>query len=137
MGYDFPIVYDLEATQNTITSRCIDAAKAFQRGWADYLNDPPAQTSGMYGSSCRPDMDIYAGTSPHVYYIWGADPDGNPSTSSISCVASNHWVQIQRHKQYTGPVPVSWGGKSVEADRDCSNGPVFGNTNRYGDTVCL
>jgi hypothetical protein len=138
MGYDFPIAYDLEGTTNTITTSCLDAVKAFHRGWADYLNDPPAQTPGWYGSACNPDMDIYAYVSPHVYFIWGADWDGNPSTSSISCVASNHWVNIQRHKQYAGNATVTWGGKSVNADRDCSNGPVFGNINRYsGTSSCL
>lgn len=137
MGYDFPIAYDLEGTTNTITSSCIDAAKAFHRGWTSYLKEPPAQTPGWYGPSCNPDMDIYAYTSPHVYYIWGAWWNGNPSTSDLKCVASNHWTQKQRHKQYDHDDDIPWGGKTVFGDRDCSNGPVFGNANRYGDTVCL
>jgi hypothetical protein len=131
-----PIDYDLEAG-GTWTTACRTAAKAFVNAWVAQLHVAPAQTAGVYSSSCSGHLDDYAAIAHPPDFIDGADWDGNPSTSAISCVSSSHWTQHQRHKQYQGGHNETWNGVTINVDSDCSNGPSLALSAFNGTTACL
>lgn len=120
-----PVVYDLEGYNGG--SSCRAAAKSFMKGWADQMALAPAQKSGTYGSACSSYIDDFASDGNPPDFVWPAAWDGNPSTSSVSCVSSSHWVNNQRHKQYQGGHNETYGGVTINIDTDCANGPVYGN----------
>ena len=120
-----PVVYDLEGYNGG--SSCRAAAQSFMKGWADQLALAPAQKSGTYGSACSSYIDDFASDGNPPDFVWPADWDGNPSTSSVSCVSSSHWIYNQRHKQYRGGHNETYGGVTINMDSDCANGPVYGN----------
>ena len=121
---DLPIVFDLEAYDSSNAS-CLAATKAFLRGWTTSLHQGPDQRSGVYGSSCGSALDDYYGISPNPDFIWGANFGTTSHTSSLSCVASNHWGD-RRHKQYEGDVQRTENGITLDVDVDCSAGPLYG-----------
>ena len=94
--------------------------------------------AGVYGSTCASGLDDFAGISPAPDWIWGALWDLNPSTSHLgTCVATSHWTNRQRHKQYRGEHPETWNGVMLSVDSDCANGPMFGDLDRLIDSACL
>jgi hypothetical protein len=123
---DFAVAYDLEAFVYT-DSVCLAAVKSFMSGWTEYLDNPPAQKSGTYGSTCGSTLDSFASIARPPDFIWGAQFSSPPvpSTSSMSCVNSGHWVFNQRHKQYRGTHNETYNGVTLSVDNDCANGPVF------------
>jgi hypothetical protein len=132
---NMPIVYDLEAYSGgqSSSTTCRNAAKSFMKGWADYLAQPTAQLSGVYGSACGSHLDDFASNGNPPDFIWFADWVGtNPSTSVVTngCIGAGHWVNHQRHKQYQGPHNETHGGVTIHIDSDCSNGPVYASTAR-------
>jgi hypothetical protein len=135
MGGGIPIVVDIEAF-NTSNSTCLAAVKAYVRGWSAFLQSPPAQPAGVYGSTCGSGLNNYAALSPHPDWIWGAYWNGNPSTSNMACITATNWANRQRHKQYQGGHNETWNGKTVNVDSDCANGPNFGPAQRILDTSC-
>jgi hypothetical protein len=128
-----PVTYDLEAF-NASACNALAAAKAFVRGWVDQLHVAPAQKAGVYGSTCASELQSYAAVHPPDF-IWGADYDGNPHTSVMSCVSSSSWTNHQRLKQYRGGHDETWGGVRMNIDSDCTNGPVAPNGENLG-TAC-
>jgi hypothetical protein len=139
---DLPIVYDLEAYSGGTSSltTCRNAAKSFIKGWADYLQMPIAQTSGMYGSACGSHVDDFAGNGNPPDFVWFADWSGNTHTGVVTngCISSSHWTHNQRHKQYAGGHHETWNGVTINIDSDCSNGPVYYPTDRFASTSdCL
>ena len=136
---DVPIVYDLEAPLpgHSWTTTCLDAAKAFVRGWDNFLHFTPPQAAGLYGSSCASDLNSFATLSDPPDWIWGAYYNGNPSSSNLICVSSGNWSNHHRHKQYVANYTHTWNGTSFTYDKDCANGPVYGAADRLYDTECL
>lgn len=133
---DLALVYDIEGTSNPITSPCIAAVRSFIQGWIDYLKAAPPQTPGYYGSTCNPSLDNFATIARPPDFVWGANQNGNPSTSTFSCVQPYYWTTSQRHKQYVGTHAETWGGVTLSIDTDCANGPMY--TIEWGtDTSCL
>jgi hypothetical protein len=132
---DTPVVYDLESFDAS-NSGCVAAAKAFLRGWVTYLHAAPAQSAGVYGSSCSSALDAYWSNSPRPDWIWGANWNGNTSTSNLPCVGSTHWANRQRHKQYRGQHNETWNGATVSVDNDCANGPNYSTHDRFVDSSC-
>ena len=131
---NMPLIYDLEGYNGGTT--CRNVAKYFLKGWAAYLAIAPAQKSGVYGSSCSSYLSDFASNGQPPDFIWGANWDLNPSTSTLACVPSGYWVNHQRHKQYKGPHNETHGSYTIYIDNDCSNGPVYYQLNTYGST-CL
>jgi hypothetical protein len=124
-GAGTPVTYDLEAYGKPAPgSSCQLAADAFMAEWTSDLHSGTAILSGVYGSTCDSNLDLLAGVSPAPDYIFGSDPDGNPSTSDMSCVSSGHWVTNQRLKQYQINLPAPNYGVPIPVDYDCSHGPV-------------
>jgi Domain of unknown function (DUF1906) len=129
-----PVTFDLEAF-NASVCNARAAAVSFIRGWVDQLHVAPAQSAGVYGSTCASELQSYAAVHPPDF-IWGADYDGNQRTSVMSCVGSGSWVNHQRLKQYIGGHNETWGGVTMNIDTDCSNGPVAPTGANFG-TACL
>jgi hypothetical protein len=135
---NMPIVYDLEGYSNVTI--CRNAAKSFMKGWADYLQEVPAQKSGLYGSACASFMDDFASNGNPPDFIWFGDWSGNTHTTVVTggCIASGHWNANQRHKQFRGGHNETHGGITILMDSDCSNGPVYYNINRFmSSSDCL
>jgi hypothetical protein len=127
LGWDVasaPIIYDLEGFDTT-NSTCVNAAKQFISGWVHVLHLAPAQTAGVYGSTCASDLAAFAGIADVPDFIDGAQWDGNTSTASLACISSSAWANRQRHKQYLGGHNETWNGVTLNVDSDCSNGPVY------------
>jgi hypothetical protein len=122
-----PLTYDLEGF-NPSSCNAQAAAHRFVQGWVDQLHVAPAQSAGVYGSTCASSLQTYAGSS-QPDYIWGANFDGNQRTSVMSCVSSTSWASAhhQRLKQYIGGHNETWGGVTLNIDTDCANGPVAPN----------
>jgi len=123
IGSDTPIALDLEAF-DTSNATCVTAAQNFVLGWRDQLALPPAQTSGVYGSSCATDLSAYR-YPRYPDFIWGAYWNDNPNTWDMACVSSGNWVNHQRHKQWQGPHWETWNGTTLDIDGDVADGPVY------------
>lgn len=119
-----PIIYDLESFDSS-NGACVSAAQQFVQGWVDQLHVPVSQLAGVYGSGCSSALNAYATLSPPPDFIWGADWNGNPSTTDLACVSSGYWASHQRHKQYAGGHDETWNGVTLNIDSDCSDGPVY------------
>lgn len=133
----WPMVMDLEPWDTT-NSSCVAAAQAFVRGWVAYLHTYPPQKAGVYGSTCASGLDKFWGISPAPDWIWAAKWDNNPSTSSLgTCVATSHWTNHQRHKQYRGTHTETWNGQTLSVDSDCANGPMWAIHDGLYDSTCL
>lgn len=136
-GQTTPVVYDFEPW-NTTDTACVNAAKAFIRGWTTFLHAGAGQKAGVYGSTCGSGIDKFWGLSPALDWVWGANWNGNPSTANFgSCVNATHWTNHQRHKQYAGPHSETWNGTTMTVDSDCANGPMFGVFDRLIESACL
>jgi hypothetical protein len=136
MADNSPVIYDLEAPGSS-TSTCINATKAFIRGWTVQLHVAPAQSAGVYTSTCGGFIDDFASNSPPPDFIDGADWDGATSVRTMACVSSSHWTQHQRHKQYQGGHNVTENGVTLNVDSDCSNGPTVALAAFNGNSACL
>lgn len=131
-----PVIYDMEAF-DTSNSACLAAVKSFVNGWVQQIHVAPAQVAGYYGSSCGSAVDAMASIAHVPDYINGADWDGNPSTSALSCVSSSHWTSHQRMKQYQGGHNETWNGVTLNIDSNCANGPLAPSATNFDNTACL
>lgn len=93
------VVYDMEGYSNTAT--CKAAVKEFMQGWVDQL------------AVARPPK-----------FVWAANWDNNPSTSTLSCASGTSWASHQRLKQYQGDHNETYGGVTINIDSNCANGPL-------------
>jgi hypothetical protein len=135
MATNSPVVYDLEAPGSSTTA-CINATTSFVRGWVAQLHVAPAQSAGVYTSTCSGFIDQFT-ASPAPDFITGAAWDGVLSTRTMACVSSSHWTAHQRHKQYRGGHNETWGGVTINVDSDCSDGPTVALAPYSGNTACL
>lgn len=117
-----PVVYDMEGYPNNASCRA--AVKSFMQGWVDQLAVAPAQTSGVYGSSCASYLNDFASMARPPNFIWAANWDNNQSTSALSCINGGYWTNHQRIKQYRGDHNETWNGVTINIDSNCANGPV-------------
>jgi hypothetical protein len=121
---DTPIVYDMQYTGGTITSKCLAAMKAFINGWVYQLHLYPPQKAGLYTSSKYGDLNDFASISHPPDFIYGANYSSGKSTSDMPGVSSTNWAHQQRHKQYRGG-HYETGYPSVKVDSDCANSWVY------------
>jgi hypothetical protein len=120
-----PIDLDLEAP-STDTLACRAAAKAFVEGWVEQMHAAPAQTAGVYTSTCAGYLLDFAHITHPPDFVDGAQWDGNPSTRAFNCVPSTAWVYVQRHKQYRGGHNQTENGVTLNIDSRCAYGAVYG-----------
>jgi hypothetical protein len=117
-----PVVYDMEGYNNDAS--CKAAVKQFLQGWVDQLAVAPAQVAGVYGSACNSYFSDLATMARPPSFIWAANWDNNPSTSTLSCIAGTSWSSHQRLKQYQGDHNETYGGVTLNIDSNCANGPL-------------
>jgi len=134
-GTRTPIYFDMEAYNNTDAS-CRKAVLSFLDGWtqglhtADYL-------SGAYSSAASGIADLASEAGSRGYTtpndIWLADWNGKPVLTD-PFVPNRDWAN-QRLHQYRGPQTETWGGASVNIDRDVIDGAVAGLRSTAGSTA--
>ncbi len=135
LGYPVPdviVYYDLEGFDTT-NKRCAAAARALVNGWTHRLKAKGAW-SGLYGSACASAMDSYASISRPPDDVWIAHWNGTPGVYSVSCVASNHWTQHQRIHQYVGGAYETYGGYTLNIDKNCSDARMNGRVHILNGT---
>ncbi len=111
---------DVEGYNNTNAS-CVAAVLSYVSGWTQGLHAHGYQ-AGVYssGSSGMHDLSASYGSSAYdrpddIWIAWWndlADVDGG------SYVAKSQWRSHQRIHQYVGAVNESYGGYSIQIDRD-------------------
>jgi hypothetical protein len=129
-----PVVYDMEGYTNDAT--CKAAVKQFMQGWVDQLAVAPAQVSGVYGSACNSYLSDLATMARPPQFVWAANWDNNPSTSTLSCVSGASWASHQRLKQYQGDHNDTYGGVTLNIDSNCANGPVAPTGGLNASSTC-
>ncbi len=113
--------YDIEAFDDR-NSRCRESALAFLSAWTNKLHNLH-YVSGVYSSagSGIAVLDDARVERPGVYtmpdMIWLARWDGVANTSS-SYVRDDGWVPGGRVKQYEGGHNETWGGVTINIDRN-------------------
>ncbi len=122
-----PVYFDMEAW-DTGNSACNADVVTFIRAWTNKLHSRGFE-SGMYGSAGAGMAQVIAplyGTSGAPGYVDFAEWDGNANTTS-AYIPTSAWPGQRRIKQYNGNVTETWGGVTINIDRDYSNGLVVGN----------
>jgi len=116
--------YDLEAFDDD-NFRCRESALAFLSAWTNKLHALD-YVSGVYSSagSGIEVLDDARVERPGAYtlpdMIWIARWDGVPNTST-SYVRSDGWLPGGRVKQYLGGHDETWGGVTINIDRNFLN----------------
>ncbi|MBZ5738344.1 glycoside hydrolase domain-containing protein [Nocardioides mangrovi] len=113
--------YDLEGYDNNNT-RCRESALAFLSGWTWQIREL-GYLSGVYSSAGSGilALDNARVNRPDVYtmpdQIWVARWDGRANTST-SYLRSDGWMPHARIKQYQGGHDETWGGVTINIDRN-------------------
>jgi peptidoglycan hydrolase-like protein with peptidoglycan-binding domain len=113
--------YDLEGFDQT-NPRCTNASLAFLSGWTRGVHDLH-YVSGVYSSagSGMSALDHARMNNPTLYHlpdqIWIARWDGKANTST-SYLRGDGWRPGGRMKQYVGGHNETWGGVTINIDRD-------------------
>jgi peptidoglycan hydrolase-like protein with peptidoglycan-binding domain len=121
IGAGSTLWYDLEGFDQT-KARCRKASLAFLSGWTRGLH-AQHYVSGVYSSAGSGiwALDQARVKTPKLYLlpdrIWIARWDGAANTST-SYIRSDGWVPGNRMKQYAGGHNETWGGVTINIDRD-------------------
>ncbi len=113
--------YDIEAYDHTQT-RCRESALAFLSAWTNRLHKLD-YVSGVYSSAGSGILVLdqaRASNKPKITlpdYIWVARWD-NVANTSTSYISEDGWNPHRRVKQYTGGHPETWGGVTINIDRN-------------------
>ncbi|GGT33590.1 glycoside hydrolase domain-containing protein [Streptomyces chromofuscus] len=113
------IYSDIEAY--TSTTSCKAAVLSYLSGWTERLHSS-GYLSGFYSSAASGIRDAaseYNNTAytrvDHIFYAWW---NGAADTNTGTYVPSTYWSNHQRIHQYVGEVTESYGGYSINIDRD-------------------
>ncbi|MFB7312580.1 glycoside hydrolase domain-containing protein [Streptomyces sp. NPDC056192] len=113
------IYSDIEAY--TSTASCKAAVLSYLSGWTERLHSS-GYLSGFYSSAASGIKDAaseYNNSAytrvDHLFYAWW---NGAADTNTGSYVPSTYWSNHQRIHQYAGEVTESYGGYSINIDRD-------------------
>ena len=128
--------YDLEGFDSTRT-HCRESALRFLSGWVTRLRSLGYRT-GVYSSAASGilmlDRARAAGRNfAYPDYIWIARWDGVANTST-SYISDRRWNPHRRVKQYEGGHPETWGGVTINIDRnylDVGRGTVEPTRRKY------
>jgi peptidoglycan hydrolase-like protein with peptidoglycan-binding domain len=116
--------YDLEGFDQT-NNRCRKASLAFLSGWTKGIHALD-YVSGVYSSAGSGiwALDQARLNDPTAYHlpdrIWIARWDGRANTST-SYIGDDGWRPGNRMKQYVGGHDETWGGVTINIDRDFLN----------------
>ncbi|WP_310962030.1 glycoside hydrolase domain-containing protein [Nocardioides terrisoli] len=126
------LFYDIEAFDLNSSTGCTESAKWFLSTWSNTLHRN-GYLSGVYSSAGSAIMmlDQVRQNPPAGYVlpdlIWLARWNGRASTSATHYLSNTGWADHQRVKQYQGGHDETWGGVTINIDRDyldVRNGPV-------------
>jgi hypothetical protein len=113
------IYSDIEAY--TSTASCKAAVLSYLSGWTERLHSS-GYLSGFYSSAASGIRDAAAEYNnsaytrvDHLFYAWW---NGAADTNTGTYVPSTYWASHQRIHQYVGEVTESYGGYSINIDRD-------------------
>lgn len=113
------IYSDIEAY--TSTASCKASVMSYLSGWTERLHTS-GYLSGLYSSAASGIKDAageYNNSAytrvDHLFYAWW---NGAADTNTGSYVPSTYWSNHQRIHQYAGEVTESYGGYSINIDRD-------------------
>ena len=113
--------YDIEAYDQTQT-KCRESALAFLSAWTNRLHKLD-YVSGIYSSAGSGILVLdqaRASNKPKITmpdYIWVARWD-NVANTSTSYISEAGWNPHRRVKQYMGGHPETWGGVTINIDRN-------------------
>ncbi|MFD8757192.1 glycoside hydrolase domain-containing protein [Kitasatospora sp. NPDC059577] len=129
LGQGSPVYLDMEGypTGDEVCSR---AVVDFTAGWTRALHEA-GYRSGFYSSMNSGVADIVAaaqdGRTPLPDALWYARWDGKASTTGQAGLPEDLWAG-QRIHQYRGSANETYGGVTLNIDRDQIDGPVAGGS---------
>ncbi|MEU3254837.1 glycoside hydrolase domain-containing protein [Streptomyces sp. NPDC006997] len=113
------IYSDIEAYNSTAS--CKAAVLSYLSGWTERLHSGgylsgfySSAASGIRDAASEYDNSAYTRVD-HLFYAWW---NGAADTNTGSYVPSTYWASHQRIHQYVGEVTESYGGYSINIDRD-------------------
>ena len=130
IGIQRPLFFDMEAYNNT-NAACVAAVRAFVSGWAGQLHQG-GYLAGFYSSAASGIADQSAiATNPsynHLDVIWFAHWNNDASTNepNKAWLPDNLWASHQRIHQYRGGQPETYGGVTINIDRDYVDAQLVG-----------
>jgi hypothetical protein len=130
IGAQRPLVFDMEAYNNADVG-CVAAVRAFVSGWAGQLHQG-GYLAGFYSSAASGIADQSAiASNPaynHLDLIWFAHWNNDPSVNepTKAWLPDNLWTDHQRMHQYRGGQQETFGGVTINIDRDYVDAQVVG-----------
>ncbi len=122
-----PIYFDMEGYGSSPS--CSQAVETFLSAWTDALH-LHGYLSGVYGSSASTIADqasIYLNAAYHrPDDIWFANWNGCATNADPGYFPNEYWSNHQRLHQYVGNATETWGGVTLNIDRDYDDGAVVG-----------
>ncbi|MDF6040799.1 DUF1906 domain-containing protein [Streptomyces sp. JH14] len=123
---------DMEAYDQN-NAACSDAVMTFLSAWTDELH-ANGYLSGVYSSAGSGMVDLAGEYNTGTYtlpdHIWFARWNSAADTDAKPYVPDEYWADHQRIHQLTGDTDETWGGVTINIDRDyldVGTGP-FGNS---------
>jgi hypothetical protein len=122
-----PIYFDMEGYGSSLT--CSSAVETFLSVWTAELHRR-GYASGVYGSSASTMADAAGVYLNPAYHrpddVWFAHWNGCATDLDPSYFPNQYWANHQRLHQYVGNTTETWGGVTLNIDRDYDNGAVVG-----------
>lgn len=128
LGAGNPVYLDIEP-YDISNAGCVAAVRSFVDSWTTALH-ANSYASGIYGGSTSMMTNLVQWAGDHSFHnpdaIWYARWDDNAATTGDPAIPDGFWSNHQRIHQYAGDVSQSWGGVSIDIDRNQVDGPVTG-----------
>jgi hypothetical protein len=111
------------------SSTCSQSVESFVSSWTAELHKK-GYVSGIYGSSASTIADqasVYLNRAFHPPDdVWFAHWNGCATDLDPTYFPNQYWTNHQRLHQYSANVTETWGGVTLNIDRDYDNGAVVG-----------
>jgi hypothetical protein len=129
-GIGNPIYFDMEAYNRDPATpegqACITAVLTFVHAWVDILHSR-GYVAGFYSSGASGITDVVNALKNNLGYhvpdqMWFAHSNDVASVWGDPYMPDNLWTDHQRHHQYHGGHPETWGGLTINIDNDVSDG---------------
>ena len=123
LGQGSPIYYDIES----YGPGCSATVLAFVGAWTQELH-AEGYLSGLYGSSssAMADESTAWGTPGQVDEVWFARYSGVPNTFNDAYLPNERWADHQRMHQFLANQPETYGGVTLNIDRDVVDARLVG-----------
>ncbi|GAA1217832.1 hypothetical protein GCM10009665_04650 [Kitasatospora nipponensis] len=129
LGPGNPVYLDIESYPGGNDPTCVRAVVDAVLGWTDELHQA-GYLAGFYSSVDSGVHDLIAavraGRSPAPDVLWYARWDHAADTAGSGTVPDDLWADQQRIHQYDGDVRETWGGVTLNIDRDRLDAPSAG-----------